>query len=155
MYDTYIDLCTQHGIDRECIQKFMDYQTITDFIISNTDEHLLNFGVLRDSDTLKLIGPAPIYDSGNSMFFSDERTTPYSRAGLLERKMTSFYDTEDKMLAKVKLRDVVKLDLLPSPKELRNKTWHDSRIPTRENPNGFQFAVYSRARNSRFLFYIK
>ena len=44
LYDHYIDLCAQYGIDRDCIQKFMDYQTMTDFIISNTDEHLLNFG---------------------------------------------------------------------------------------------------------------
>lgn len=35
---------------------------LTDFVISNTDEHLLNFGVLRDADTMKLIGPAPIFD---------------------------------------------------------------------------------------------
>ncbi len=120
LYDHYIDLCAQYGIDRDCIQKFMDYQTMTDFIISNTDEHLLNFGVLRDPDTMRLIGPAPIFDSGNSMFFSDDRTAPYSRVGLLERKITSFYDTEDKMLAKVKNRNVVKLDLLPPPDEIRS-----------------------------------
>ncbi len=98
----------------------MDYQIMTDFIISNTDEHLMNFGVLRDADTMQFIGPAPIFDSGNSMFFKDDWTIPYSRAGLLERPITSFYKTEDKILAKVRDRKVVKLDLLPSPAEVKD-----------------------------------
>lgn len=119
LYDHYIDMCVKNGIDRDQIQKFMDYQTLTDFIISNTDEHLMNFGVLRDADTMKLIGPAPIFDSGNSMFYSDERLGPYSRVELLERNITSFYTHEDRMLAKVKDRHVVKLDLLPEPKEIK------------------------------------
>ena len=93
---------------------------MTDFIISNTDEHLMNFGVLRDADTMQFIGPAPIFDSGNSMFFKDDWTIPYSRAGLLERPITSFYKTEDKILAKVRDRKVVKLDLLPSPAEVKD-----------------------------------
>ena len=49
LYDFYIELCIAHGINREAIQDFMDYQTMTDFIISNTDEHLQNFGVLTRS----------------------------------------------------------------------------------------------------------
>ena len=85
-------------MDYEKIQAYMDYQTLTDFVISNTDEHLLNFGILRDTNTMQLIAPAPIFDSGNSMFFSDNRVSRYSRVELLERKITSFYATEDKML---------------------------------------------------------
>ncbi len=120
MYDHYINLCVEYGISPDTIQKFMDYQIMTDFIISNTDEHLMNFGVLRDADTMQFIGPAPIFDSGNSMFFKDDWTIPYSRAGLLERPITSFYKTEDKILAKVRDRKVVKLDLLPSPAEVKD-----------------------------------
>ena len=37
---------------------------MTDFVLTNTDWHLNNFGVLRDSKTLKFIGIAPIFDSG-------------------------------------------------------------------------------------------
>lgn len=91
----------------------MDYQTMTDFIISNTDEHLLNFGVLRNADTMQLIGPAPIFDSGNSMFYAENREVPYSRIELLERKITGFYKSEEKMLANVNNPGIVKLDLLP------------------------------------------
>ena len=78
------------------IQSFMDYQTLTDFVISNTDEHLQNFGILRDTESRKLIGPAPIFDSGNSMFYADDRKIPYTRAGILGRKITSFYQSEEK-----------------------------------------------------------
>lgn len=120
LYDHYINLCAHCGISRDAIQEFMDYQTMTDFIISNTDEHLANFGVLRDADTMRLIGPAPIFDSGNSMFFNDNRTIPYSRAGLLERPITSFYKTEDRLLAKVRNRKIVRPDLLPSPAEVKD-----------------------------------
>lgn len=119
-YNAYINTTVNHGIEREVMQKFMDYQTLTDFVISNTDEHLLNFGVLRDPDTMQLIGPAPIFDSGNSMFFSEDRLTPYSRSELLERKVTGFYKTEEKMLKNVKDPSVVKSDLLPAPDMVRD-----------------------------------
>lgn len=117
-YQAYIEIAVKNGIDKDVLQKFMDYQTITDFIISNTDEHLLNFGVLRNSETMKLIGPAPIFDSGNSMFYNECRNAPYSRVELLERPITSFYKTEEKMLANVKNPNIVKLDLLPDSKTI-------------------------------------
>ena len=67
LYEHYINTCIKYGIDKDIIQDFMDYQTLTDFIISNTDEHLMNFGVLRNAKTLELIGPAPIFDSRHSL----------------------------------------------------------------------------------------
>lgn len=128
LYEGYIELCVRNGIDRENIQDYMDYLVLSDFIISNTDEHLLNFGILRDAETMKLLGPAPIFDSGNSMFFSDERKKPYSRVEILERKITSFYDVEEKMLAKVKNKAILKSDLLPSPEEVK-MIYEQSHIP--------------------------
>ncbi len=118
VYEAYINICSANGLDREQMQDFMDYQTLTDFVISNTDEHLGNFGVLRDANTMQLLGPAPIFDSGNSMFFSDLKKTPFTRAELLERKITSFYKTEEKMLKQVKNKKIVKSDLLPSPNKV-------------------------------------
>ena len=53
LYEHYINTCIKYGIDKDIIQDFMDYQTLTDFIISNTDEHLMNFGVLRNAKTLE------------------------------------------------------------------------------------------------------
>ena len=114
LYDEYINICVENGIDYNQIQEFMDYQTMTDFLITNTDEHLLNFGVLRDPNTMKLIGPAPIFDSGNSMFYSDGRKTPYTRAGILDIPITSFYKREEKLLGKVKNKTAVDLNSIPS-----------------------------------------
>ena len=119
LYDQYIEACISYGIEEEVIQRFMDYQTMTDFIISNTDEHLQNFGVLRDADTLKLIGPAPIFDSGNSMFYSENRNTPNSRVELLQRNIAGFYKKEAKMLSKVKDRYIINTELLLSPAKIK------------------------------------
>ena len=41
---------------------------IIDFITDNTDRHLGNFGFIYDVDSLKFIGPAPIFDNGTSLF---------------------------------------------------------------------------------------
>lgn len=118
-YNAYINIAAKHCIDRSVMQRFMDYQTLTDFVISNTDEHLQNFGILRDPDTMELIGPAPIFDSGNSMFYSEERITPYSRAELLERPITGFYKSEEKMLRNIKDTSVVNKNSLLTPDEVR------------------------------------
>lgn len=119
LYDEYINICVENGIDYNQIQEFMDYQTMTDFLITNTDEHLLNFGVLRDPNTMKLIGPAPIFDSGNSMFYSDGRKAPYTRAGILDIPITSFYKREEKLLGKVKNKTAVDLNSIPSAGEVK------------------------------------
>lgn len=43
---------------------------VFDALIYNTDRHLTNFGVLRNSRTGKLLGMAPVFDSGRSLFFN-------------------------------------------------------------------------------------
>ena len=118
LYHAYIDLAADHGIDRGLMQDFMDYQTMTDFLISNTDEHLLNFGVLRDPESMQLIGPAPIFDSGNSMFYSEDRVRPYSRVEILERQITSFCKTEERMITNVANKNLLHLDRIPSPEQV-------------------------------------
>ncbi len=120
IYDSYIEICAANGLDESTTREALDYQTLTDFIISNTDEHLMNFGILRDADTLKWISTAPIFDSGNSMFYSENRTVPYTRTELLERKITGFFDAEEKLLKRVKAQNVIHLDLLPTPSETKD-----------------------------------
>lgn len=115
-YNNYIEICTKLGIDRNRIQDFMDYQTLTDFIISNSDEHLANFGILRSSDTFEYVDVAPIYDSGNSMFYNERKV--YSRCEMLQRTITSFYKTEEKLLHNIKNKNIVKTELLPTNDEL-------------------------------------
>lgn len=130
-YAAYIENVTENGISEDVIHQFMDYQTMTDFIISNVDEHLFNFGVLRDSDSGELIAPAPIFDSGNSMFFNEDRMAPYSRVALLEQPIASFYTNYDKMLQNIKNTNVVRLDLLPEPGFVKD-FYADKGLPEKE-----------------------
>ena len=41
---------------------------VFDALICNTDRHYGNFGVLVDSQTNKIVAPAPLFDHGNSLF---------------------------------------------------------------------------------------
>ena len=77
--------------------------------MTNTDRHMNNIAVMRNPDTLKLIGFAPIYDSGNSMFYN----MPYeslSEVRLNEIKTHSFIAREVRLLQYVQNRDMVDLD---------------------------------------------
>lgn len=117
-YETYIEYCGTHGIDINYIREFMEYQILTDFIITNTDRHLNNFGVLRDSKTLQLVKPAPIFDSGNSMFYNTSNIkVDY---GLLNIGVTSFKKFEVELLAYVTNPMLVDISKLPTTDEVYN-----------------------------------
>ena len=95
---------------------FLEYQILTDFVLTNTDRHLNNFGVLRDSRTLKFIRMAPIFDSGNSMFWDAPRLP--ERSDCTEIAVNSFRKTEAELLKLVTDRSRVCIDLLPCRNEI-------------------------------------
>ncbi len=64
-YEHFIHVCTAHGLSELEVRSFLEYQILTDFVLTNTERHLNNFGVLRNSRTLKFVRMAPIFDSGN------------------------------------------------------------------------------------------
>ena len=66
-YQLYIELCQEHGLTD--IEDFMSAMFSVDFILANVDRHLNNFGILRDTTTLQWLRPAPVFDSGNSLFY--------------------------------------------------------------------------------------
>lgn len=118
-YDEFINICEEHGLDRGTVRDFLDYQTLTDFVMTNTDRHFMNFGVLRDPDTLGFISPAPIFDTGNSMFFTEFRKHPFDREEVKEIKISGFHSNESKLLQHVKNKGLIDLNKLPSPDEVR------------------------------------
>lgn len=119
-YDKHIKAWVDSGMDEKTVREFFDYQTLTDFIISNVDRHLANFGALRNADTLEFVKPAPIFDSGNSMFYTQTETDSFlSKSELLNRSIVSIYDKEEKMLARVQNRSIVDLDALPTKEETK------------------------------------
>jgi len=117
VFEQIIRTAVKQGLDEEYVREFLDYQILTDFVITNTDRHLYNFGAIRDPDTLRLTEMAPIYDSGNSMFFRDPFAAR-SRTSILKIRITALREKEEQMLKLVSDRSLVQADLLPSPKEI-------------------------------------
>ena len=111
-FDHYLDVCEKHGLIRDELQAFMDYMLETDFLLTNTDRHLNNFGVLRDTETLQFTSPAPIFDTGNCLAYKGRITDP------CDVKIASFYDTEKTQISFIKGKDAVDLSKLPSDKEV-------------------------------------
>ena len=126
-YEHFIAVCAAHGMEEETVRSFLEYQILTDFILTNTDRHLNNFGVLRDTHTLKFIGMAPIFDSGNSMFWQNPRLP--ERDDLTRIEVNSFRGKEMQLLEYVTDKSAVDLHQLPSCDELREIYEMDPIIP--------------------------
>lgn len=94
-----IDNCVSAGLERTCVTSFFSYLAAADFIISNKDRHLNNFGLLRDSNTLRYVGFAPIFDNGNSMLFDNVYIADDPKFKLLKTEISGVYDTDKKLLA--------------------------------------------------------
>lgn len=117
-YEHFIALCGKNGLEDEKVRSFLEYEIMTDFLISNTDRHFRNFGVLRDSDTLRYVAMAPVFDSGNSMFF-DKNRIPRGEE-LYAVSINSFKSTELELLKYVTKKNRVCLELLPEQSFLAN-----------------------------------
>ena len=65
VYQHFINCCETLGINDPV--PFLDRMLTVDYMIANEDRHFNNFGVLRDAETLRWLGFAPIYDSGSSL----------------------------------------------------------------------------------------
>lgn len=67
VYGHYLDCCERLGVPG--IREAVDRMLVLDYLIANEDRHQNNFGVIRRADTLEYVGPAPVYDSGTSLWF--------------------------------------------------------------------------------------
>lgn len=114
----FVDLCEENGLDRQYVTDFLDYQTLTDFLITNTDRHWGNFGILRDPDTLHFLSLAPIFDSGTSMVCND----PYvrNRISLLRIETNGVEKLQQDQLSLVKNTSLIDLDAVPSAQETKD-----------------------------------
>lgn len=108
-YQLYLSILENSGVSCRSVY---DLQIMVDFVITNTDRHFNNFGVLRNPDTCELVKIAPIFDSGNSLFYN-MGYVPVGR-GLLDIDVTSFYNKEVKLLSQVSDRSVLDVRKLPS-----------------------------------------
>lgn len=65
-YQHFLQACSQLGIPG--MKEFLDYILVFDYIMANTDRHFGNFGAVRNVITLEWVGPAPVFDSGTSLW---------------------------------------------------------------------------------------
>ncbi len=117
-YEHLIAVCAANGLPEEQMRAFLEYQILTDFVLTNTDRHFNNFGVLRDTKTLRFIAPAPIFDTGNSMYW-DNPIVPQG-CSLDDIAVNSFYKTETRLLQLIRNKNLIDISKLPSTDEIRS-----------------------------------
>ena len=104
LYDKQYDIASLYGI-----MPFSDMM-VFDALIHNTDRHLNNFGVLINNKSNRILGPAPLFDHGNSLFYN---ITDDEYSDLNAIKDISFWGLSFDTLAKLYLHDSHRSMLTP------------------------------------------
>ncbi len=92
-YEHFMNACDRLGIPG--MKEFLDYMLVFDYIMANTDRHFGNFGAIRNVETLEWTGPAPVFDSGTSLWH-DKLTRAIKPLEELETK--PFYVKESRQM---------------------------------------------------------
>ena len=82
------------------VKEHLDALMTVDFLIENTDRHFGNFGFIRNVETLKFIGPAPVFDNGTSLWCealnteigSWQKVMPFKETHKEQYKLISSYN---------------------------------------------------------------
>lgn len=139
-YNAFKEVCKKVcGFKEEYVDKFLSLQIMVDFLITNTDRHMNNISVLRNTDTLEYIGFAPIYDNGNSMFF---RSTVVPTGNFNKITTHSFLKYEKDLLKLVKYKDILDINALPSKEFFYNLYLKD--IPERQQRVDSLWSAYQQ-----------
>lgn len=109
-YESIIDQAALYGISKDVVREQLEYTILTDFILSNTDRHFNNFGFLYHPESRKIIAMAPIFDTGNSLFYNKEIIP--TKKNLLDISVASFCKKEVEMLRYVTNKQLVKVEKL-------------------------------------------
>lgn len=92
------------------VNRAIDEMLILDYLIVNTDRHLNNFGFLRNAQTLKWIGFAPIFDSGSSLWFKDDIHRIRSDKTLKSKPFKGKHNEQIKLIQSFDWLNLAKLD---------------------------------------------
>ena len=117
-YEHFINICGNHGINKDQLRHDLEYQVMVDYILTGYDRHLNNVSILRDADSLKFLRMAPIYDSGDCLFAN--RELPRNIKELQKMEISGFAKTESKLLKLVTDPYVIDLTKLPSAQFIRD-----------------------------------
>ena len=109
-YTHYIRCLNNLGIkDAETLT---DKMIICDYIIANKDRHFNNFGVIRDVNTLKFIGVAPIFDNGCSLWYDENDM--YVGEFFLTKPFEEYEKTQLSLVKKLEWLNISKLEDFPN-----------------------------------------
>ena len=128
-YEHFINICGNHGINKDQLRHDLEYQVMVDYILTGYDRHLNNVSILRDADSLKFLRMAPIYDSGDCLFAN--RELPRNVKELQKMEISGFAKTESKLLKLVTDPYVIDLTKLPSAQFIRDLYAKDEFISDR------------------------
>lgn len=101
-YQHLLNCCKAIGMkDIDEIENRITEMNIVDYITANTDRHYGNFGFIRNVNTLEWKGFAPIFDTGNAMFYDFPTSDFRKSTALMENVISkSFAQTQKKQIIK-------------------------------------------------------
>lgn len=109
-YTHYIRCLNNLGIkDAETLT---DKMIVCDYIIANKDRHFNNFGVIRNVNTLKFIGVAPIFDNGCSLWYDENDM--YVGEFFLTKPFEEYEKKQLSLVKKLEWLDISKLEDFPN-----------------------------------------
>ena len=102
-------------------KEYLNSLMAIDFLIENTDRHYGNFGFIRNVNTLKFVGAAPVFDSGTSLWCealnseigSWQKVMPFKETHKEQIRLVDSFDINPNELEKVS--EIVKTILSSSP----------------------------------------
>jgi hypothetical protein len=108
VYQHYVNCCEALGI--QGIVEALDRMIVVDYLIANEDRHQNNFGVIRNAETLEWIGPAPIYDSGSSLWFAKPIGLIHADSKLVCKPFKTDHNEQIKLVTSFDWLDLARLD---------------------------------------------
>ena len=115
VYEKVIECAVRYGASEEESTKYMDIQSLVDYLVTNRDRHQGNIGFIRNADTLSIISPAPVYDSGSCKHLEGEKPE-----GVEQTTVNGLYSTEGEVLEHVKDLSIVNVEDLPDKEKYRS-----------------------------------
>lgn len=103
IYEHIVKQSMAYGLNEESVRHYLNSMIAADTVIHNTDRHLTNFGYIRDVESGRILGFAPLFDSGSAFsVLSDEK--------LQKKKAENMFRNEQKkavskILGKMELED--------------------------------------------------
>lgn len=111
MYSHFVNCAEALGI--KDVVAFLDRMIVLDYIIANEDRHLNNFGALRNAETLKWLGMAPIYDSGSSLGYDKSVPLMMNSREIICKPFKKHHEEQLKLVSSFDWINFAKLDDVP------------------------------------------